>query len=91
MNLEFHDRFQQYLAAQKLPYSPLRKRVVEAVCQMEHKFTANAVLTRIRKTAGPNVSRATLYRTLHLLVLASMMTVTPAREDEEQIFLKDGI
>ena len=49
-----------------------RATIVNAVFSQDEHFTADELLDRVRKTAA-NTSRATVYRTLGLLVEASLL------------------
>ncbi len=75
------------LAAHGLALTPERRRVVEAVLATEGHFDAEAFYLGMRQGPSP-VSRATVYRTLDLLVqcgLVARLTVDPSRSRYEVI------
>lgn len=75
------------LAGHGLAATPERRRVVEAVLATEGHFDAEAFYLGLRQGPRP-VSRATVYRTLDLLVqcgLVARLTVDPSRSRYEVV------
>lgn len=75
------------LAGRGLAATPERRRVVEAVLATEGHFDAEAFYLSMRQGPSP-VSRATVYRTLDLLVqcgLVARLTVDPSRSRYEVV------
>jgi Fur family ferric uptake transcriptional regulator len=64
----FEDAFVEYLDKQDLRFTSQRKRVFDRAFQTHQHFTAERLYEWLRDEAGPKVSRATVYRTLALLV-----------------------
>ncbi len=60
-------KFRKYLASQKLRYTPERRKIVRAVFSARDHFQADELYMRL-KAHNQRVSRATVYRTLDLLV-----------------------
>lgn len=60
-------KFRRYLAAQQLRYTAERKQIFEEIIQAQEHFDADALLLKL-KSKNLSVSRATVYRTLDLLV-----------------------
>ena len=67
-----HEHFDRYLAGKGLRYTAERKAVVGAVFEKHRHFEADDLLLWARKSR-PRVSRATIYRTLELLVAAGLV------------------
>ncbi len=59
--------FREYLRDHKLKYTPERQAVLRGVMANEHHFEAEQLLVELR-TGGERVAKATIYRTLPLLV-----------------------
>lgn len=60
-------QFKQYLAGHGLKYTPERRRIFKEIFNSEGRFDAEQLILRFRATTK-NVSRATVYRTLDLLL-----------------------
>ena len=67
-----HEQFGRYLAAKSLRYTEERQAVVGAVFEKHRHFEADDLLIWAR-AHHPRVSRATIYRTLELLVQAGLV------------------
>ena len=64
---ELHDVFRRYLKAHGIKYTSARQKVLDAAVGLSHHFEAEEVLYLLRER-GIKVSKATVYRTLPLLV-----------------------
>lgn len=77
--------FRRTLKLEGLKYTPERARLLDAVITMEGPFEAEKVIELVRTSsagAGLRVSKATVYRTLQLLLQAGIIQrvlVTPER------------
>lgn len=60
-------RFESYLRSKSLKFTAQRDRVFERTFHTHQHFTADALYTWLKEEGGAGVSRATVYRTLHLL------------------------
>ncbi len=67
MRPDIHDRVHAYLAEKGLRRTPQRDAIIEAAFGTTEHYTAEELLTMARKV-DRSVSRATVYRTLPLLV-----------------------
>ena len=67
-----HEQFSRFLAGQSLRYTAERQAVVGAVFEKHRHFEADDLLVWAR-AHHPRVSRATIYRTLELLVSAGLV------------------
>jgi len=67
-----HEQFGRFLAGRGLRYTAERQAVVGAVFEKHRHFEADDLLLWSR-THRPKVSRATIYRTLELLVAAGLV------------------
>lgn len=65
-------RFQGYLKQRGLKWTPERERVLREALNTEGHFEAEDLAFRLRKK-GVRVSKATVYRTLPLLVKAGLL------------------
>jgi Fur family ferric uptake transcriptional regulator len=61
-------RFERFLKARGLKLTPQRRRIFERAFQTHEHFSAERMYGWLRQEPGPKVSRATVYRTLQLLV-----------------------
>lgn len=66
------DKFRQYLAAKRLRYTHQRQAIFDAAVGASHHFTAEELLGMSREIVS-GVSRATVYRTLPILVECSLV------------------
>ncbi|MFQ5707285.1 MAG: Fur family transcriptional regulator [bacterium] len=60
-------QFKEYLAANKLKYTPERRKIFNEVFSSRDRFDADELFVRLR-SHSKRVSRATVYRTLDLLI-----------------------
>lgn len=67
-----HEQFSHFLAGKSLRYTAERQAVVGAVFEKHRHFEADDLLVWAR-AHHPRVSRATIYRTLELLVSAGLV------------------
>ena len=65
--------FRRFLKSQHLKYTPERADILNAIIDFDDVFEAEELLLRMR-TAGHDVSKATIYRTIHLLQEAGIIT-----------------
>jgi Fur family ferric uptake transcriptional regulator len=65
-------RFETFLRGRGLKYTGERKALVQAVFQTDHHFDADSLHIALRKKGG-DISRATVYRTLDLLVQCGLV------------------
>ena len=63
-----HRAFERFLRTRSLKLTPQRERIFERVFSTHEHFSAETLYGWLRAAAGPAVSRATVYRTLGLLV-----------------------
>lgn len=61
-------RFEEFLRKGSLKVTPQRKRIFDRVFSTHEHFSAERLYEWLRKEEGPRVSRATVYRTLDVLV-----------------------
>jgi Fur family ferric uptake transcriptional regulator len=66
------DIFKSYLMKKGLKFTPERKRILEEVFSRHDHFDAET-LFQVFRERGENVSRATIYRTLPLLVESGLV------------------
>jgi Fur family ferric uptake transcriptional regulator len=61
-------QFRKYLASQKLKYTPERRKIFGEILSAKNHFDADELFVRVNDNNTKRVSRATVYRTLDLLV-----------------------
>lgn len=61
-------RFEEYLRSHELKMTPQRRRIFDKAFETHEHFGAEELYEWLRDEGGPKVSRATVYRTLDLLV-----------------------
>jgi Fur family transcriptional regulator, ferric uptake regulator len=61
-------RFERFLRTRSLKLTPQRKRVFDRAFETHEHFSAETMYGWLRAEPGPRVSRATVYRTLQLLL-----------------------
>lgn len=61
-------RFEAFLRTRSLKLTPQRRRVFERAFQTHEHFSAETMYGWLQQEEGPKVSRATVYRTLQLLL-----------------------
>ncbi len=66
------DRFREYLQRYNHPVTPQRLRVAEAVFGTHRHVSADEILERLRGEGG-RIGKATVYRTLDLLLRAGLI------------------
>jgi Fur family transcriptional regulator, ferric uptake regulator len=66
------DKLDEFIRRKGLRRTGQRERIVEAVFSKDEHFTAEELFDRVRKTDA-DTSRATVYRTLSLLVEADLL------------------
>ncbi len=66
-------RFEEYLRSHSLKLTPQRRRIFDRVFATHEHFSAETLYGWLQEDEGPRVSRATVYRTLELLVRGSFV------------------
>lgn len=74
------DKFKDYLKANKLKFTAERKVILEKVFSIHDHFDAEELLFQL-KQEGKQVSRASVYRTLNLLVECNLVDKVDFGED----------
>lgn len=77
---DIQQRLNEFLKTKGLRNTPQRNAIVETIFESDEHFTADELWERIRK-ANSKASRATVYRTLSLLVEANLLTEIDLGED----------
>jgi Fur family ferric uptake transcriptional regulator len=72
MTAKVKPQFLNYIKQQGLKWTPERERVFQEASAMEGHFEAEELAYRLRKK-GSRISKATVYRTLPLLVKAGLI------------------
>jgi Fur family ferric uptake transcriptional regulator len=75
-------RLQQFIHSKGLRNTPQRDAIVEAIFSSDEHFTADELWERIRKTQSRS-SRATIYRTISLLVDAGLLHEIDLGDDQK--------
>jgi len=65
--------FERFLKSRKLRLTPQRERIFERAFATHEHFSAETMYGWLRAEGGPRVSRATVYRTLSLLLEGEFM------------------
>lgn len=65
---QIRKQFEEFLRSQTLKLTPQRTRIFERAFETHDHFTAEDLFRWLEGEEGPRVSRATVYRTLGLLV-----------------------
>ncbi len=60
-------KFEEHLRSKNLKFTSQRDRIFELAFHTHQHFTADTLHAWLKEQDGPPVSRATVYRTLHLL------------------------
>ena len=81
MNPEIKERFDQYIQQKGMRRTGQRDIIVEAAFANDDHFTAEELLTKARRL-DPKTSRATLYRTIALLVECKLLREIDLGRDE---------
>lgn len=79
---EIHDRLNTFIKSKGLRSTSQRNAIVESIFESDEHFTADELWDRIRKT-NSRASRATVYRTLGLLVEANLLHEIDLGEDQK--------
>ena len=83
-------KFEEFLKSKELKYTSERKSIVKAMFSFYKHFDVEELFEKLRKQ-GNNVSRATIYRTIPLLIQSGLITETLRCQDKisyENIFNK---
>jgi len=75
-------RLQQFIQSKGLRNTPQRDAIVEAIFSSDEHFTADELWDRIRNTQSRS-SRATVYRTISLLVEAGLLHEIELGDDQK--------
>ena len=75
-------RFEQHLRKHSLKLTPQRKRIFDRVFATHDHFSAERLYDWLREEEGPQVSRATVYRTLDLLLKGSFVEALDTGQGE---------
>ncbi|RJP20828.1 MAG: transcriptional repressor [Candidatus Abyssobacteria bacterium SURF_5] len=67
-----YEMFKQFLLKQNLKFTPQRKSILDAVFATHHHFDADQMVL-ILKERGNEISRASVYRTLDLLIKSGLV------------------
>lgn len=73
--LSYKERFKYFLKERNLKYTPERKEIIEAITRLQKHFDAEDIYQQLRKQKS-NVSLATVYRTIPLLVDSGLIMGT---------------
>jgi Fur family transcriptional regulator, ferric uptake regulator len=65
--------FRRFLKSKDLKYTPERADILNAIIEIDDVFEAEELLLKMRGQ-GHDVSKATIYRTIHLLLEAGIIT-----------------
>lgn len=82
MDSAVETRLQQFIQSKGLRNTPQRDSIVEAIFSSDEHFTADELWDRIRKTQSRS-SRATVYRTISLLVEAGLLHEIDLGDDQK--------
>ncbi len=82
MDIEIAKRLKQFIDTKGLRNTPQRDAIVEAIFANDEHFTADELWERIRKTQSRS-SRATVYRTISLLVEARLLHEIDLGDDQK--------
>ena len=83
-------KFEEFLKSKELKYTSERKSIVKAMFSFYKHFDVEELFEKLRKQRN-NVSRATIYRTIPLLIQSGLITETLRCQDKisyENIFNK---
>ena len=83
-------KFEEFLKLKELKYTSERKLILKAIFSFHKHFDVEELFEKLRKQ-GDNVSRATIYRTIPLLIQSGLITETLHCQDKtsyENIFNK---
>lgn len=71
----YQDRFREYLKKEKLKFTPERKTILGGVFSLHKHFDVDDLYDELRKK-NKRISRASIYRTLPLLVKSDLINET---------------
>ncbi|KQC10209.1 MAG: Fur family transcriptional regulator [Candidatus Cloacimonas sp. SDB] len=71
----YKERFKYFLKERNLKYTPERKEIIEAIVKLQKHFDAEDIYQQLRRQES-NVSLATVYRTIPLLVDSELIIET---------------
>lgn len=80
MLAEIHEKLNTFLVHKGLRSTPQRNAIIDIIFESDDHFTADELWERIRRT-NSKASRATVYRTLGLLVEANLLYEIDLGED----------
>lgn len=80
MLAEIHEKLNAFLKKKGLRSTPQRNAIIDIIFESDDHFTADELWERIRRT-NSKASRATVYRTLGLLVEANLLYEIDLGED----------
>ena len=80
MLAEIHEKLNTFLKRKGLRSTPQRNAIIDIIFESDDHFTADELWERIRRT-NSKASRATVYRTLGLLVEANLLYEIDLGED----------
>ena len=69
--------FRRFLKSKNLKYTPERAEVLDAIIARDDVFEVEELLLEMQGN-GHRISKATIYRTINLLVDAGIMSMPPA-------------
>lgn len=75
-------RFESFLRSRSLKLTPQRRRIFERAFATHEHFSAERLYDWLREEPGPRVSRATVYRTLGLLLEGGFLAAFDAGAGE---------
>lgn len=81
MKTEIKKKFEEYISERGMRRTSQRDVIVDAAFESDDHFTAEELLTKARKL-DPKTSRATLYRTISLLVECGLLREIDLGRDE---------
>lgn len=64
---QIEQRFEEFLKGENLKMTPQRRRVFEKAFEVHEHFSVETMYEWLKAEDGPDVSRATVYRTLEVL------------------------
>ncbi|MGB0774799.1 MAG: Fur family transcriptional regulator [Akkermansiaceae bacterium] len=82
MDTAIEERFQKFVQTKGLRNTPQRNSIVEAIFSKDEHFTADELWERVRHTQSRS-SRATVYRTITLLVEAGLLHEIDLGDDQK--------
>ena len=75
--------FDRFLRERSLKLTAQRRHIFDHVYGTDDHFSAETLYDRLRREEGPTVSRATVYRTLGMLVEGGFLEALDARSGEK--------